>query len=86
MKLRSEGFYTLPEDISMEGGGRWLKGAIVQLGFNEKGQGILFVAERRDAETANALYFSERGTIIDDRMLERLVWAPILPVTVDKKQ
>lgn len=78
--LPSEGFYTLPETLDFENGGRWLKNAIVQLGYNERGQGILFVAEHREADTANALYFSDRGLMIDDGLLERLVWAPILPV------
>jgi hypothetical protein len=57
-----------------------LKNAIVQLGYNERGQGILFVAEQREGAPENALYFSDRGLLIDDGMLERLVWAPILPV------
>lgn len=78
--LPPEGFYTLPDSIELEGGGRWLKNAIVQLGYNNKGQGIIFVGERRDAEQANALYFSDRGLIVEDSMLERLEWAPILPV------
>jgi hypothetical protein len=78
--LPSEGFYTLPESIDFESGGRWLKNAIVQLGYNESGQGILFVAEQREADTTNALYFSDRGLMIDDGLLDRLVWAPILPV------
>jgi hypothetical protein len=78
--LPPEGFYTLPEPIELESGGRWLKNAIVQLGYNQEGQGILFVGEQRDTATDNALFFSDRGLMIDDRMLERLVWAPILPV------
>jgi len=79
--LPPEGFYTLPEAIELDGGGRWLKNAIVQLGYNESGQGIIFVAEQRESSEANALYFSDRGLVVDDRMLERLVWAPILPVS-----
>jgi hypothetical protein len=78
--LPSEGYYTLPEMLEFDGGGRWLKSAIVQLGYNENGQGILFVAEQREYEETNALYFSDRGLLIDDSLLERLVWAPILPV------
>ncbi|MCC6663187.1 MAG: hypothetical protein IT375_05545 [Polyangiaceae bacterium] len=79
--LPSEGFYTLPETIELEGGGRWVKNAIVQLGYNENGQGIVFVAEQREDAKENALYFSDRGIVIDDSMLARLVWAPILPVS-----
>jgi hypothetical protein len=78
--LPPEGFYTLPDSVELEGGGRWLKNAIVQLGYNERGQGILFVAEWRDDVDDNALHFSDRGLLVDDAMLERLVWAPILPV------
>lgn len=78
--LRPQGFYTLPEDITMDGGGRWLKNAIVQLGYNEEGRGILFVAEDHDAEERNVLSFSSMGMMIDDKMLDRLIWAPILPV------
>jgi len=78
--LPSEGFYTLPEEISLEGGGRWLKGAIVQLGYDGEGQGIVFVAEDHEDEPRNVLVFSDRGVRIRDDLLARLVWAPILPV------
>lgn len=78
--LPAEGFYTLPESIEFEGGGRWLKNAVVQLGYNEQGRGIIFVGEWHEQSTTNALFFSERGMLIDDNLLERLIWAPILPV------
>jgi hypothetical protein len=79
VKLPSEGFYTLPETVEIDGGGRWIKGAIVQLGYNENGQGIIFVAEWREDGTENILSFSDRGMMVQDSMLNRLVWAPILP-------
>ncbi len=79
-QLPSEGYYTLPDTLELEAGGRWLKNAIVQLGYNGNGQGILFVAEQREAETENALHFSDRGVAIEDSLLDRLVWAPILPI------
>lgn len=82
--LPSEGFYTLPETVELSGGGRWLKNAIVQLGYNEQGQGIIFVGERREDETANALFFSDKGMKIEDGLLSRLIWAPILPVPSSK--
>ncbi|HEY3237164.1 MAG TPA: hypothetical protein VGJ84_20765 [Polyangiaceae bacterium] len=82
-KLPSEGFYTLPDAMEFDGGGRWLKNAVVQLGYNERGQGILFVAEWREDTEENALFFGDRGLLIDDTMLARLVWAPILPVRRD---
>jgi hypothetical protein len=79
-KLRAEGYYTLPQQVEFEGGGRWLKNALVQLGYNGEGKGIIFVGEQRDASNENALYFSDKGMMIEDAMLERLEWAPILPV------
>ena len=82
-KLPAEGFYTLPETLSFEGGGRWLENAIVQLGYNAEGQGILFVAEQHEGEERNLLEFSTSGRLIDDKLLARLRWAPILPVAKD---
>jgi len=79
-KLPSEGFYTLPEELTFDGGGRWLKNALVQLGYNAEGQGILFVGESRDTSEENALYFSDKGMIIKDELLDRITWAPILPI------
>lgn len=79
-KLPSEGFYTLPDELVFDGGGRWLKNAVVQLGYNGEGKGILFVGESRDSATENALYFSDKGMLINDDLLDRLNWAPILPV------
>jgi hypothetical protein len=84
-QLPSEGFYTLPDAIEFEGGGRWVKNAIVELGYNEKGQGIVFVAEWRDDATENALHFSDRGMMIKDDFLARLTWAAILPVRADSQ-
>jgi hypothetical protein len=82
--LRAEGFYTLPNALELDGGGKWLENAIVQLGYNGSGQGILFVAEQRDAEGTNALFFSDRGVLADDALIDRLVWAPILPVAASQ--
>jgi len=70
----------LPEALSFEGGGKWLKNALVELGYNEKGQGILFVGEWKEDGTENQLTFSDRGLMIEDSLLSRLIWAPILPV------
>ena len=83
-KLPPEGFYTLPQDISFDGGGRWLENAVVQLGYNGEGKGIIFVGERRDDEERNILVFSDRGRVVEDSLLRRLRWAPILPVRADK--
>ena len=81
VKLPPEGFYTLPEDIAFDGGGRWLKNAIVQLGYNGEGQGIIFVGEQHEGEEQNILKFSDRGRMVDEDLLSRLKWAPILPVS-----
>lgn len=78
--LRSEGFYTLPERVELDGGGYWLQNAIVQLGYNEKGQAIIFVGQRIDESEKNYLEFSSRGIVVSDDLLSRLAWAPILPV------
>lgn len=78
--LPSEGFYTLPNDLTMDGGGRWLKNAIVQLGYNGEGRGIIFVAEDHSSEERNVLVFSDNGMLIGDDLLAKLQWAPILPV------
>lgn len=80
VKLPPEGFYTLPEELSFDGGGRWLENAIVQLGYNQEGRGIIFVGEQHDSEERNVLVFSDRGRLVDDDLLQRLRWAPILPV------
>lgn len=79
--LPVEGFYTLPDTLEFEGCGGWLKNAIVELGYNEKGQGIVFIAQWREDGNQNILEFSARGMLIDDQLLERLMWAPILPKT-----
>ena len=79
-RLREEGFYTLPETIHLDGGGKWLKNAIVQLGYDTTGKAILFVAERHASDGDNILRFSNQGLQIDDALLERLTRAPILPV------
>jgi hypothetical protein len=78
--LPPEGFYLLPEDFSPGEGVRWPRNAIVQLGFNQRGQGILFLAERHVSGEHNVLAFSPRGVLINDTLLRRLVRAPVLLV------
>jgi hypothetical protein len=79
--LPPEGFYTLPRDLEVGEGGKWLKNAVVQLGYNTEGQGIVFVGEQHEKETRNILIFSDRGFVIDDDLLFKLIWAPILPIS-----
>ena len=64
----------------MDGGGRWLENAIVQLGYNGKGEGIIFIAERREGSADNSLNFSDKGMRVDDDLMQQLKWAPYLPV------
>ncbi len=78
-RLPTEGFYTLPRDMALDGGGRWLRNAIVQLGYNGEGKGILFVAELHATEPRNVLVFSDRGLLVTDALLDELAWAPVLP-------
>ena len=80
-RLPAEGFYTLPDDLRVGESGVWRKNAIVQLGYNPQGEGILFVGERHEGLEVNALFFSDRGVKIPDELLFRLQWAPILPVS-----
>ena len=80
-RLPLEGFYTLPEDLRVGDTGIWRKNAIVQLGYNPQGEGIVFVAERHEGSETNALVFSDRGVRIPDELLFQLIWAPILPVS-----
>jgi hypothetical protein len=80
-RLPSEGFYTLPEDLRVGDAGMWRKNAVIQLGYNPNGEGIIFVAERHEGLEVNALFFSERGIKIPDDLLFRLNWAPILPIS-----
>ncbi|HQP39605.1 MAG TPA: hypothetical protein PLI95_30685 [Polyangiaceae bacterium] len=79
--LPGEGFYTLPQELQLGEGGVWRKNAIVQLGYNAEGRGILFVGEDRENETNNVLHFSDKGILVEDDLLFRLQWAPILPVS-----
>jgi len=53
----------------------------VQLGYNERGRGIIFVGQRQEESEQNVLSFSDRGLLISDELLSRLEWAPILPIS-----
>src|SRR4051812_15326169 len=80
-RLPAEGFYTLPDDLRIGDSGVWLKNAVVQLGYNPQGEGILFVGERHEGLEVNALFFSDRGVRIPDDLLFRLTGAPIPPAS-----
>jgi hypothetical protein len=79
LKLPHEGFYRLRREMTFDGGGRWLKNGIVQLGYNRQGDPILFIATRRNPLTANTLWFSDKGMRVEleglDDLVEPLAWA-----------
>jgi hypothetical protein len=78
--LPPEGFYTLPADFSPGEGVRWPRNAVVQLGYNQRAQPILFLAERHAGDQRNVLSFSNRGIAVDDALMRSLVRAPVLIV------
>lgn len=76
-KLPHEGFYRLTREFTFGDTGRWLRNAIVQLGYTRSAEPILFIAQRRAPLVANDLFFSDKGVKIDfDQldMIEPLAW------------
>lgn len=72
-RLKPEGFYRLTKEFTFGEGGKWVEGAIVQLGYTDQGDAILFIAQRRSPLTDNELWFSDRGIKVEDDMVESLV-------------
>ncbi|HEX7603849.1 MAG TPA: hypothetical protein VF316_19660 [Polyangiaceae bacterium] len=60
-KVPEEGFYTLKRELSLEPEGKWLKNAIVQLGYTKAAEPILFIGQQRAALAENDLFFSDKG-------------------------
>ncbi len=77
-KVPREGFYRLTREFTFGEGGRWTTGAIVQLGYTNRAEPILFIAQRRSPLVANDLWFSDKGVKVTleecEEMLERLAW------------
>jgi hypothetical protein len=77
-KVPHEGFYRLKAEYSFGDTGKWLKNAIVQLGYTSAADPILFIAQRRNPLAGNDLWFSDKGVKIEfdqiDTMLEALAW------------
>lgn len=77
-KIPHEGFYRLTEEFTFGDEGRWLKNAIVQLGYTKAAEPILFIAQRRTPLVSNDLWFSDKGVKITmeqaEKMLEPLAW------------
>ncbi|MBK8262356.1 MAG: hypothetical protein IPK80_13600 [Nannocystis sp.] len=78
IKLPHEGFYRLLREHSFGDEGRWIKNAIVQLGYTRSADPILFIAQRRSPLVANDLFFSDKGVRVDlttlSDMIEPLAW------------
>jgi len=80
VKLKHEGFYRLKDEFQFGDKGKWIKNAIVQLGYTRKAEPILFIAQRRTPLTSNELWFSDKGVKIEeeqynlDDMIEPLAW------------
>ena len=60
-RLPAEGFYTLREALNVGGDQPWPKGTLVQLGYTNVGDPILFIAQQRATMEENDLFFSDRG-------------------------
>ncbi|MCA9689111.1 MAG: hypothetical protein KC636_05835 [Myxococcales bacterium] len=78
IKLPHEGFYRLTREFTFGDTGRWLKNAIVQLGYTRAAEPILFIAQRRSPLVANDLFFSDKGVKMEldqiEGMIEPLAW------------
>ncbi len=61
VKLPNEGFYRLTREKVSEGGARWVVNAIVQLGYNAKGEAIIFGCPRRKAKRLPSINSSGAG-------------------------
>lgn len=59
-KVPEQGFFTLRKELSWDGG-KWPKGALVQLGYTRAAEPILFIARVRSKLAENDLFFSDRG-------------------------
>jgi hypothetical protein len=78
VKIPHEGFYRLKQEMTFGDTGKWVVGAIVQLGYTKAAEPILFIAQRRQPLTNNELWFSDKGVKIEpervDELLEPLAW------------
>ena len=72
MRLPHEGFYHLKKEMVFRENNKWLEGAIVQLGYNRRGEALLFIAKRRKPLVENDLFFESQGIKVDDEWLDQL--------------
>lgn len=75
-KLAAEGFYTLKREFAFDGGS-YPKGALVQLGYTQAGDPILFIGRVRAGMQENDLFFSDKGVKITREQLSLLEPAPV---------
>ena len=75
-KLPAEGFFTLRRELTFDGG-KWPKGALVQLGYTREADPILFIARQRARLEENDLFFSSKGVAIKRDQLSILEQATI---------
>lgn len=77
-KVPHEGFYRLKREFNYGDGGRWVENAMVQLGYTNAAEPILFIAQRRSPLLSNDLWFSDKGVKVPladlDDLLEPLSW------------
>lgn len=69
--LLPEGYYALTSELSFPGG-RWPRGALLQLGYTRTSDPILFLAQQRLHAVENDLFFGEEGVRVPRSELPRL--------------
>lgn len=65
MTLPREGFYRLNREFRFGDNGVWPQDSLVQLGYNQRADPILFIAQRRAPLVSNDLFFSDKGVKIE---------------------
>lgn len=74
VRMPYEGFYVLQRDVPAENGeGRITKGTLVQLGYQNTGKPILFIAREATPLQENVLFFKREGMMINRSQLGALM-------------
>lgn len=71
VRLLPQGFYSLRRDLAFDGG-RWPRGALVQLGYTRAAEPVLFLAQQRAELTENVLHFGTQGVPLPREQLALL--------------
>jgi hypothetical protein len=85
-KVPDQAFYTLRRELPLDGGQKWPKGSIVQLGYTKNADPILFIAQQRATLSENDLFFSDKGVGIKRDQLNMLEPAVIFADPGDGSQ